>query len=117
VQVARDLVELGFTLVATKGTAAVIAAAGIPVTAVNKVLEGRPHIVDMIKNHEIAFVVNTVEEKRSAIVDSRTIRVSALAARSVTYTTIAGAEAAIEGMRHLDEMQVYDLQGLHKTLN
>jgi carbamoyl-phosphate synthase large subunit len=117
VQVARDLVNLGFTLVASKGTAAVIAAAGIPVTPVNKVIEGRPHIVDMIKNHEIAMVVNTVEEKRSAITDSRTIRTSALAARVVTYTTIAGAEAAIQGMRHLDELNVYDLQGLHKTLN
>jgi carbamoyl-phosphate synthase large subunit len=115
--VARDLVSLGFSLVATKGTAAVIAAAGIPVTAVNKVLEGRPHIVDMIKNHEIAMVVNTVEEKRSAINDSRTIRTSALQARVVTYTTIAGAEAAVQGMRHLDELRVYDLQGLHKTLN
>jgi carbamoyl-phosphate synthase large subunit len=116
-QVARDLVQLGFQLVATKGTAAVIAAAGIPVTAVNKVIEGRPHVVDMIKNHEITLVVNTVEEKRSAIVDSRAIRISALAARVVTYTTIAGAEAAVEGMRHLDELRVYDLQGLHKTLN
>lgn len=117
VQVAHDLVQLGFSLVATKGTAAVISAAGIPVTPVNKVIEGRPHIVDMIKNHEIAMVVNTVEEKRSAISDSRTIRTSALQARVVTYTTIAGAEAAIEGMRHLAELQVYDLQGLHKALN
>ncbi|TFW28670.1 carbamoyl-phosphate synthase large subunit [Massilia horti] len=117
VKVARDLVDLGFTLVATRGTAAVISAAGIPVTPVNKVIEGRPHIVDMIKNHEIAMVVNTVEEKRSAITDSRAIRTSALAARVVTYTTIAGAEAAIQGMRHLDELRVYDLQGLHKTLN
>jgi carbamoyl-phosphate synthase large subunit len=117
VQVARDLVNLGFTLCATKGTAAVISAAGIPVTPVNKVIEGRPHVVDMIKNHEIEMVVNTVEEKRSAITDSRAIRTSALASRVVTYTTIAGAEAAIQGMRHLDELRVYDLQGLHKTLN
>jgi carbamoyl-phosphate synthase large subunit len=70
VKVARDLVDMGFTL-ATKGTAAVIAAAGIPVTAVNKVAEGRPHVVDMIKNHEVVLVINTVEEKRSAIADSR----------------------------------------------
>src|SRR5471032_2309716 len=116
VKVARDLVEIGFTLVATKGTAAVIAAAGIPVTPVNKVVEGRPHVVDMIKNHEIVLVINTVEEKRSAIVDSRAIRTSALAARVTTYTTIAGAEAAVEGIRHLDELRVYDLQGLHRTL-
>ena len=117
VAVARDLVQLGFSLAATKGTVAVIAAAGIPVSAVNKVIEGRPHVVDMIKNHEITMVVNTVEEKRSAIIDSRAIRISALASRVVTYTTIAGAEAAVEGMRHLDELRVYDLQGLHKTLS
>nr|WP_217345280.1 carbamoyl-phosphate synthase large subunit [Noviherbaspirillum sp. L7-7A]MBV0879531.1 carbamoyl-phosphate synthase large subunit [Noviherbaspirillum sp. L7-7A] len=117
VQVARDLVNIGFSIVATKGTAAAISAAGIPVDVVNKVAEGRPHIVDMIKNQEIALVVNTVEEKRNAITDSRAIRTSALAARVTTYTTIAGAEAAVEGMAHLDELHAYDLQGLHNTLN
>jgi carbamoyl-phosphate synthase large subunit len=117
VQVAKDLVELGFTLVATKGTAAAISAAGIPVTPVNKVVEGRPHVVDMIKNNEIVMVINTVEEKRTAINDSRAIRTSALLARATTYTTIAGAEAAVEGMRHLDHINVYDLQGLHKSLH
>jgi carbamoyl-phosphate synthase large subunit len=117
VQVAKDLVEIGFSVVATKGTAAAISAAGIEVQSVNKVAEGRPHIVDMIKNNEIALVINTVEEKRSAIVDSRTIRTSALAARVTTFTTIAGAEAAVEGMAHLDELHVYDLQSLHKTLH
>ncbi len=117
VQVAKDLVALGFTIVATKGTAAAISAAGVPVTVVNKKSEGRPHIVDMIKNNEISLVINTVEEKRSAIIDSRAIRVSALAARVTTYTTIFGAEAAVQGMAHLDELCVYDLQGLHKTLH
>ena len=117
VQVARDLVQIGFSVVATKGTAAAISAAGIAVKTVNKVAEGRPHVVDMIKNNEIALVINTVEEKRSAIVDSRAIRISALAARVTTYTTIAGAEAAVEGMAHLDTLNVYDLQGLHKTLH
>jgi carbamoyl-phosphate synthase large subunit len=117
VQVARDLVAIGFSIVATKGTAAAISAAGIPVEVVNKVAEGRPHIVDMIKNNEIALVINTVEEKRNAIVDSRAIRTSALAARVTTYTTIAGAEAAVEGMAHLNELHAYDLQGLHKTLH
>ncbi|HEY6774873.1 MAG TPA: ATP-grasp domain-containing protein, partial [Oxalicibacterium sp.] len=117
VQIAKDLVRIGFSVVATKGTAVEIAAAGIEVQSVNKVAEGRPHIVDMIKNNEIALVINTVEEKRSAIADSRTIRTSALAARVTTYTTIAGAEAAVEGMAHLDELHVYDLQGLHKTLH
>ncbi|MDR6740718.1 carbamoyl-phosphate synthase large subunit [Herbaspirillum sp. 1173] len=117
VQVARDLVGLGFSIVATKGTAAAISAAGIPVATVNKVVEGRPHIVDMVKNNEIALVVNTVEEKRNAIADSGAIRTSALAARVTTFTTIAGAEAAVEGMRHLDALDVYDLQGLHKAIH
>ncbi|HEY1149036.1 MAG TPA: hypothetical protein VGF27_10715, partial [Pseudoduganella sp.] len=67
--------------------------------------------------HEIALVINTVEEKRTAIHDSRNIRTSSLAARVTTYTTIAGAEAAVAGIRHLDELRVYDLQGLHKSLN
>lgn len=117
VQVAQDLARLGFTIVATKGTAAAISAAGVPVTMVNKKSEGRPHVVDMIKNNEIAMVINTVEEKRSAIIDSRAIRTSALAARVTTFTTIFGAEAAVQGMAHLDELHVYDLQGLHKTLH
>ncbi|MBC3935886.1 carbamoyl-phosphate synthase large subunit [Undibacterium sp. CY7W] len=117
VKVAKDLVELGFSVVATRGTAAAITEAGIPVAIVNKVVEGRPHVVDMIKNNEIAMVINTVEEKRNAISDSRAIRTSALIARATTFTTIAGAEAAVEGMRHLNELHVYDLQGLHKSLN
>ncbi|TCS39652.1 carbamoyl-phosphate synthase large subunit [Paucimonas lemoignei] len=117
VQVARDLVQMGFQIVATKGTAAAIEAAGVSVTTINKVVEGRPHIVDIIKNNEIALVINTVEEKRNAIVDSRAIRTSALAARVTTFTTIAGAEAAVEGMRHLNALHVYDLQGLHKSLH
>jgi carbamoyl-phosphate synthase large subunit len=117
VEVARSLHELGLALVATRGTAAAIAAAGIPVATVNKVTEGRPHVVDMIKNGEVALVINTVEEKRNAITDSRSIRTTALAARVTLYTTIAGATAAVEGMRHVDELVVYDLQGLHRSLN
>jgi len=117
VEIARSLVDFGFTIVATKGTAAAIAAAGITVQTVNKVAEGRPHIVDMIKNNEIALVINTVEEKRNAINDSRTIRTSALGARVTTYTTIAGAEAAVAGMAHLNELHVYDLQGMHASLS
>jgi len=117
VKVAKDLVELGFSIVATRGTAAAIAAEGVPVSVVNKVVEGRPHVVDMIKNNDIAMVINTVEERRNAILDSRAIRTSALAARATTFTTIAGAEAAVEGMRHLNQLHVYDLQGLHKSLN
>ncbi|MBL8439461.1 MAG: carbamoyl-phosphate synthase large subunit [Zoogloeaceae bacterium] len=116
VEVAAQLHELGFTLVATRGTASAIAAAGMPVTAVNKVNEGRPHVVDMIKNNEIQLVINTVEEKRQAIVDSRSIRTSALAAKVTVFTTIEGARAACLGMRHLAGLEVFSLQGLHARL-
>ncbi len=117
VEVARELSELGFNLVATRGTAAAIAAAGIPVTVVNKVTEGRPHVVDMIKNNEISMIVNSVEEKRSAITDSRSIRTSALAARVTVYTTVEGARAACAGMRHLADLETYSLQALHAELS
>jgi carbamoyl-phosphate synthase large subunit len=116
VAVARDLVAMGFELVATKGTAQAIAAAGLAVVAVNKVTEGRPHVVDMIKNNEIALVINTVEERRNAIADSRQIRTSALLARVTTFTTIAGAEAAVQGMQHMDHLEVYSVQELHAQL-
>ncbi|MDX9698107.1 MAG: carbamoyl-phosphate synthase large subunit [Rhodocyclaceae bacterium] len=116
VEVARALHELGFGLVGTRGTAGAIEAAGIPVNVVNKVTEGRPHVVDMIKNDEICLVINTVEEKRQAIVDSRSIRTSALAAKLTVFTTIEGARAATMGMRHLDQLEVYGLQALHAEL-
>ncbi|WP_373824309.1 carbamoyl-phosphate synthase large subunit [Achromobacter insuavis] len=119
VEVARGLHALGFKLVATRGTAAEIEAAGIPVQRVNKVTEGRPHIVDMVKNGEISLVINTVEERRNAIVDSRTIRTQSLAARVTFFTTIAGARAAVEGMQYLRQglgLQVYPLQELHASL-
>ncbi|MBS0316481.1 MAG: carbamoyl-phosphate synthase large subunit [Proteobacteria bacterium] len=116
VEVARHLAAMGFELVATKGTAAAITAAGLACGSVNKVTEGRPHIVDMIKNDEIALVVNTVEERRNAITDSRQIRTSALQARVPTITTIFGAEAAVEGMRRMDDLGVYSLQELHAQL-
>jgi carbamoyl-phosphate synthase large subunit len=116
VQVARALHEFGFKVIATKGTAAAILAAGVPVTPINKVQEGRPNIVDLLKNGEITLVINTVEEKRNAIVDSRAIRTTALAQRVTCYTTIAGALAAVEGMNYLREMNVHSLQELHATL-
>jgi carbamoyl-phosphate synthase large subunit len=116
VDVARQLADLGFSLVATRGTAAAIEAAGLKVTAVNKVTEGRPHIVDMIKNNEISLIINTVEEKRQAIADSRSIRTSALATRVTVYTTIEGARAACAGMRHLAGLETYSLQTLHAEL-
>jgi carbamoyl-phosphate synthase large subunit len=116
VGVARALAALKFEVVATKGTAASIEAAGISCKVVNKVTEGRPHIVDMIKNNEIALVINTVEERRNAIADSRQIRTSALLARVTTFTTIAGAEAAVEGMKHLDNLGVISVQEMHAQL-
>jgi carbamoyl-phosphate synthase large subunit len=116
VEVARGLAALGFELVATKGTAAAITAAGIPCAMVNKVTEGRPHIVDMIKNNEIALVINTVEERRNAITDSRQIRTSALLARVTTFTTIFGAEAAVEGMQHMGKLDVISVQEMHALL-
>ena len=117
VEVARELVAMGFELVATRGTAAAIEAAGIKVKTVNKVTEGRPHIVDMIKNNDIALVINTVEERRNAIADSRAIRTSALLARVTTFTTIAGAEAAVEGMKHMNHLDVISVQEMHAQLS
>ncbi|WP_137918579.1 carbamoyl-phosphate synthase large subunit [Hydrogenophaga sp. 2FB] len=116
VDIARHLVEMGFELVATRGTAAAIAAAGVAVQTVNKVTEGRPHIVDAIKNGDIVMVVNTVEERRNAIADSRAIRTSSLLARVTTFTTIAGAEAAVEGMKAMDNLDVISVQEMHAQL-
>lgn len=116
VEIARQLAEMGFRLVATRGTAAAITAAGIAVETVNKVTEGRPHIVDMIKSNGISLVINTVEERRNAIADSGAIRTSALLARVTTYTTIAGAEAAVEGMAYLDSLGVISVQEMHAQL-
>lgn len=118
VQVAKDLVAMGFELVATKGTAAALAAAGLQVQPVNKVTEGRPHVVDMIKNGEIAMVIHTVEDRRNAIADSRAIRTSALAARVTTFTTIFGAEAAVDGMKAMraGALQVTSVQELQALL-
>ena len=117
VEIARGLAAMKFELIATKGTAAAINAAGIACAVVNKVAEGRPHIVDMIKNNEIALVVNTVEERRNAIADSRQIRTSALLARVTTFTTIAGAEAAVEGMKYADTLGVISVQEMHAMLS
>ncbi len=116
IDVGRTLVELGFSLVATRGTAAALEAAGLKVQTVNKVQEGRPHIVDMLKNREISLIVNTVEEDRRSIQDSWSICNSALQNRITYYTTISGARAACLGMQHLEEMRPYDIQSLHASL-
>ncbi|WP_323017692.1 carbamoyl-phosphate synthase large subunit [Castellaniella sp.] len=119
VEVARGLAGMGFQLIATRGTAAVIEAAGLAVEVVNKVTEGRPNIVDMLKNGEIAMVINTVEERRNAIADSRIIRTQSLANRVTFFTTIAGARAAVEGLqylRHGGGLKVYGLQAMHAAI-
>ncbi|MBS0327018.1 MAG: carbamoyl-phosphate synthase large subunit [Proteobacteria bacterium] len=116
IEIARQLVALGFSLVATRGTAAALSAAGVPVVVVNKVAEGRPHIVDMLKNDEIALVINTVEEKRSAIHDSYAIRRVALTDQVPTFTTLAGARAAATGMAHLRDLVPSSIQALHAAL-
>jgi carbamoyl-phosphate synthase large subunit len=116
VQIGRELLELGFSLIATRGTARVLAENGVKVAAVNKVGEGRPHILDMIKNGEVSLIVNTVDEKRSAVQDSWSIRNGALQGRVTYYTTIAGARAACTGMRHIQGLVPYALQTLHQTL-
>ena len=117
VQVATDLHALGFQIVATKGTAAAIAASGVPVKAVNKVKDGRPHIGDMIKAGEIQLVFTTVDETRTAIADSRHIRTAALANRVTYYTTMAGSEAATEALKHRADLAVKSLQELHLSLH
>mgnify|MGYP000427406187 CR=1 FL=1 len=113
--IARALLKIGFSLLATRGTAAALSNAGITVAIVNKVTEGRPHIVDMIKNRHISIIVNTVEDKR-ARQDSYAIRQAALQHKITYYTTLAGARAACLGMQHIQEIQVYDLQGLHQQI-
>jgi carbamoyl-phosphate synthase large subunit len=115
VGVARDLVSMGFSLVATRGTAALIQAAGIPVEVVNKVREGRPHIVDMIKNDRIQLIINTTEG-RQAIADSSTIRSSAQAHNVYYTTTLAGGEAVCMALRHGPDTSVRCLQEIHGRL-
>ncbi len=117
VDIARSLVALGFQLVATRGTAEALERAGLKVQRVNKVMEGRPHVVDMIKNRDITLIINTVEEDRRSIQDSRSIRSSALQNRITYYTTLAGARAAAVGLQHLGELRAYDLQSLHASIH
>ena len=116
VEIARDLERLGFALVATKGTAAFLRHHGLDCEAVHKVAEGRPHIVDLIKNDQIALIVNTTEGKQ-AIADSFSIRREALM-RKVSYTTtLAAARATCQALRELDNGTVNCLQDLHRELH
>ncbi|MFZ8943364.1 MAG: carbamoyl-phosphate synthase large subunit [Methylophilaceae bacterium] len=114
IDIAKSLSALGFELVATKGTARAIKEHGLKVESVNKVAEGRPHIVDMIKNDEIDFIVNITEDKK-AIADSYEIRRNALQNKVTYYTTLAGARAACIGMSYADEFHVMPLQSLHNS--
>ncbi len=115
VKIGRDLVDLGFELIATRGTAQVLEAAQIRVDSVNKVMEGRPHVVDMLKNGEIALIINTTEGKQSTA-DSFTIRRTALQKKVFYTTTIAAASALVEALRDRDAIAVRSLQSLHETL-
>jgi carbamoyl-phosphate synthase large subunit len=113
IDIAKSLNNLGFKLVATKGTAAILKQNNLDVISVNKVAEGRPHIVDMIKNGEIDFIVNITENKK-AIADSYEIRRNALQNKVTYYTTLFGARAACKAMNYSKELSVSSLQSLHK---
>ena len=112
IEVGRSLLALGFTLCATRGTAAALEAAGLAVEHVNKVYEGRPHIVDLLKNDEIAYIVNTTEG-RQAINDSSVIRRTALSRKVPYATTLAGANAVCMALEYGREITVRRLQDLH----
>jgi carbamoyl-phosphate synthase large subunit len=117
VEIARSLRALGFQLCATRGTAAYLAERGIDVAAVNKVVEGRPHVVDMIKNGEIDMIINTTDERQASVRDSYSIRRSALQARVTYFTTVAGARAGCTGMQQMGELRAYSVQSLHGLLS
>ena len=117
VKTVQNFQSLGYEVVATRGTAAYLKEQGIEVTVINKVLEGRPHIVDAIKNGEIALVVNTVSNDAQSVKDSHSIRRSALTMRIPQYTTVAGGEAMSEGVKSLSSTEVYSVQALHARLN
>lgn len=112
-EIAKGLVELGFALVATQGSAKVINEAGMEVQRVNKVQEGRPHIVDMLKNHDVDFIVNTTEGKQ-AIADSYLIRRTALQNKVCYTTTMAGGRASVAALRHGEDRTVHSLQDLQR---
>ncbi|MEM1187593.1 MAG: carbamoyl-phosphate synthase large subunit [Pseudomonadota bacterium] len=116
VQIAQKMVELGFDLAATSGTADALEAAGLGVRRVKKVLEGRPHVVDMIKNDEADIIINTTEGRR-AIMDSAQIRASAEAQRVFYTTTLAAAEAVCLTLQQDDDKTVRRLQDLHRSMH
>jgi carbamoyl-phosphate synthase large subunit len=115
VTLARRLVAQGFEIVATSGTAKLIIEAGIPCRQANKVREGRPHIVDMIKNDEIDLIVNTTEGKQ-AIFESRSIRREAVHRKITYYTTVAAGLATCDAIAHMNDVDVNRLQDLHREI-
>jgi carbamoyl-phosphate synthase large subunit len=115
VQLGRALADRGFDLIATDGTARALTDAGVPCRRANKVREGRPHIVDMIKNDEISLIVNTTEGKQ-AIKESDSIRCEAVRHKVTYYTTISAAMATCLALEHIDEVEVNRLQDLHREL-
>ena len=114
--VARDLLDLGFTLVATHGTARVIQEAGMECLSVNKVKEGRPHIVDMIKNDQITCIINTTEGKQ-AIADSFEMRRNALQHKVYYTTTLAGGHATCLALKHSNDNEINRIQDIHKEID
>jgi carbamoyl-phosphate synthase large subunit len=116
VELAKTLSSRGFEIVATGGTALAISEGGVECSRINKVREGRPHIVDMIKNHEISLIVNTTEGKQ-AIKESRSIRAEAVRNRVTYYTTLAAAKATCDALDHLDDLAVHRLQDLHAEIH
>ncbi len=114
-ELAKMLMARGFEFAATGGTAQIIEDAGIACRRVNKVREGRPHVVDMIKNDEVVLIVNTTEGKL-AVKESRSIRREAVARRVTYYTTVAAARATCDALDHLGDIEVHRLQDLHKEL-
>lgn len=115
IHVARDLVNLGFQIVSTRGTAKILQAANIPCEIINKVDEGRPHIVDMIKNDEVSFIINTTEGEQT-IKDSYSIRTSAIQHKVCYTTTLAGGEAAVLALASENSTEVHRLQDLHEQI-
>lgn len=113
IAIAKRFQEEGYGLCATSATAKFLSEQGIAVQTVNKVREGRPHIVDAIKNGEIALVINTVNGDPEVIIDSHSIRRTALQQRIPIYTTIAAAQAIAEGIKHIQQFDVYSVQELH----
>ena len=112
VDLAATLEQRGFEIVATGGPASALAKGGVKCSRINKVREGRPHIVDMIKNHEISLIVNTTEGKQ-AIRESQSIRAEAVRNKVTYYTTLAAAKATCDALDHLDDLTVNRLQDLH----